>query len=84
MRATTSMEPMSRVRAIANVEPIALMQATLEMKPDTAAPLYGGVHLSSIPDLPNVYRLDQNAIPMILDMQRNGIKVDGGYFRALR
>ena len=47
-------------------------------------PLYGGVHFSpSIPDPDNITILDHNALPMIRDFHKFGIKIDIPYLHSL-
>lgn len=45
--------------------------------------LYNGVRLVGRPCPANVERLDMGAMPLILDMQRNGVLIDQGHFRGL-
>lgn len=47
------------------------------------ATLYNGVRLVGRPCPANVERLDMGAMPLILDMQRNGVLIDQGHFRGL-
>jgi len=45
--------------------------------------MYGGVHFSPGPDIPNVARIDHNCLPMIAAMHRHGIRIDIPFLRSL-